>query len=236
MNTGASAVDLSAYSFSGISFVFPEGTMINGGQRLVLANNGSQKSWIKRYPGVTPVGWYGKNLSDTGERIALLDATGRTVFSVTYEIANGWPTLANGQGYSLEMMDVNGDPNDPANWRASTAPNGTPGQPPAAPAIAASVIINEVMAENVSAVANAGTYPDWVELFNSSSNEVDLTGWSLSDNGNPRQFVFPATHLAAGGFLVVWCDDATNTSPGLHAGFALNKDGETVALYDNVIN
>jgi len=60
---------------------------------------------------------------------------------------------------------------------------------------------------------------------------VNLANWSLSDSSNARKFVFPATSLAAGDFLVVWCDSATN-APGLHTGFALGKNGETVSLYN----
>ena len=90
------------------------------------------------------------------------------------------------------------------------------------------------MADNVSAVPNAVTYPDWVELHNTSTNDIDLTDWSLSDDSDARKFVFPEnTLITAGGFLVVWCD--TNASlPGLHAGFMLNRDGETVSLFNAV--
>jgi len=88
------------------------------------------------------------------------------------------------------------------------------------------------MAENISAVQNAGTYPDWVELRNSSGGAVNLAGWSLSDDSNPRKFVFPAgTSIAAGGFLVVWCD-TNSVAPGLHTQFALSRDGDSIFLYD----
>ena len=44
-------------------------------------------------------------------------------------------------------------------------------------------------------------FPDWIELHNRGSASVDLAGWSLSDNEDPRRFVFPpATMLAANGF------------------------------------
>src|SRR5204862_5577031 len=63
-----------------------------------------------------------------------------------------------------------------------------------------------------------------------------LGGWSLSDNGTPRKFVFPPTaSIAAGGYLVVWCDSDFN-APGLHTGFALGRKGESVFLYDASTN
>jgi hypothetical protein len=45
--------------------------------------------------------------------------------------------------------------------------------------------------------------------------------------------VFPVgASIPAGGYLVVWCDSATNTTPGLHTGFALGRSGETISLYN----
>src|SRR5439155_3516397 len=38
------------------------------------------------------------------------------------------------------------------------------------------------------------------------------------------------TIIPAQGFLTVWCDDATN-APGLHTGFGIDRDGQTVALF-----
>jgi hypothetical protein len=47
------------------------------------------------------------------------------------------------------------------------------------------LVINEIMAGNVSAVPDQnGEYDDWVELYNSSSNDIDLYGFHLSDNEN----------------------------------------------------
>src|SRR6185369_6990696 len=82
-------------------------------------------------------------------------------------------------------------------------------------------------------VVNGGTHPDWVELRNTSGSPVDLTSWSLSDDGDARKFVFPAgTILPANGFLVVWCDAVTNATLGLHAGFALDREGDNVFLFN----
>src|SRR2546426_287274 len=145
--------------------------------------------------------------------------------TVDYKDSGGWPTAPDGGGYSLEIIDPNGDPDDPANWRASAAQNGTPGLANSSPPPAA-IMLNELMADNVTAVNNGGTCPDWVELFNPGGSSVDLANWSLSNSGDPRKFVFPPnTILGAGGYFVVWCD--TNTAaPGLHSGFTLGRMGE----------
>ena len=230
-NIGATPLDVSGFSFSGITFVFPNGTIIQPGAVLVLANNGNSSAWATRYPGVSVFGYYGGNLNNGGERIAIFDASGNLVTEVTYNNAGGWPTAADVGGYSLELIDPYGDLNSPANWRASSAPNGTPGLPPVTPPLG-NIVINELMADNQTAVQNGDSYPDWLELFNRGTNTVNISNWSLSDSGNARSFVFPAsTTIAAGGYLVVWCDSTTN-APGLHAGFALAKSGDQVFLYD----
>jgi len=94
------------------------------------------------------------------------------------------------------------------------------------------VILNEVLAANQTAFSNGDTYPDYVELHNSSASTQNLGGFSLTDNfTQPRKFVFPAnTLISPGGYLLVWCDSQTN-APGLHANFALNNNGEAVGFY-----
>ncbi len=234
-NVSGVPVDLSGIYFDGINFIFPAGTFLAGNARLVLGANTDTNAWKLLYPGVNPVGWFSGSLNNGGERISLFDKFGNLITSVDYSDANGWPTAADGGGRSLEIINPLGNPDEPANWQASAVNHGTPGAanstPPAAP-----VRLNELMAENNSAVNHAGTFPDWIELHNPGASPVNLTGWSLSDDGDARKFVFPSTTIPAGGYLVVWCDAVTNTTPGLHTGFSLNRAGETVSLYDATTN
>jgi hypothetical protein len=94
------------------------------------------------------------------------------------------------------------------------------------------IVLNEIMADNQSTLANGGKFPDWIELYNPGDTPQSLDGLSLTDDLlAPAKFVFPANAvLPARGYLVVWCDNATN-APGLHTGFALDANGESVALY-----
>ncbi|HZL43195.1 MAG TPA: lamin tail domain-containing protein, partial [Verrucomicrobiae bacterium] len=234
-NISGAAVDLGGMYFDGITFIFNEGTILGPGARAVLGSNTDTNAWKSRYAGVNPIGWYNGNLNNGGERISLFDKLGHLITSVDYSDSGGWPTAADGAGRSLEVVDPNGNPDAPANWKPSAANNGTPGAANSAPP-AQLVILNEIMAENVDAVNNGGTFPDWIELRNPGGADVNLAGWSLTDDGNARQFVFPSTIIAAGDYLVVWCDAVTNTTPGLHTGFSLDKHGETVSLYDATTN
>jgi hypothetical protein len=96
------------------------------------------------------------------------------------------------------------------------------------------VVLNEVLARNLSTSNHSGTFPDLIELYNPGAVTIDLTGMRLSDNpAKPGKFVFPAnTRLAPGSFLVVFADDSSG-APGLHTGFALSAEGEGVYLYDS---
>lgn len=229
-NYGFAPVNVAGFSFQGINFIFPSGASIPGGATIVLASNDNPALFAARYPGLAVTGFFGGALSNAGERIALLDAAGNVVTSVTYSDGGTWPVAADGDGFSLVLVDPLTDPNQSSAWRASASVGGNPGslvQPPAIPLVR----LNELMADNTNSVPHEGTFPDWVELHNAGASPVNLAGWSLTDNSDPRQFVFPGgTTIAAGGYLVVWCDSAATS--GLHAGFALNRSGETVQLYD----
>ena len=234
-NLGTTPLDLSGMFFEGITYLFPPNSSLAAGARLVLGSNTDPIPFAVRYPGVTVFDRFAGSLNNAGERLTLRDRFAQIITSVDYHDNNGWPTRADGAGYSLEVVDAQGDPDDAANWRASAAINGTPGAAPAPPAVS-DVRLNEIMATNFTSVANSGTHPDWIELHNTGAGSATLTGWSLTDDGNARKFVFPATTLPAGGFLVVWADDATNTTPGLHLGFSLSHSGDNVQLYDAATN
>jgi hypothetical protein len=235
-HAGPAPFDLSGYSFEGIQFIFPQPTVLLPGQTIVLASGANPAAFAARYPGVAVFGYYNLSLANGGERLALLDRDGQIVLSLDYDDGGGWPGAADGAGPSLVVVNPEGDLDDPANWRASAAPGGTPGivEPPVV--TLPLVRLNELMADIVSAVAQGTNYPDWIELFNGSTQTVSLAGWSLSDDGNPRKFVLPTgAELAPGAFLVLWCDADTN-APGLHTGFSLDRDGEAVFLYDAQTN
>ncbi|MBR4627326.1 MAG: CotH kinase family protein [Ruminococcus sp.] len=105
--------------------------------------------------------------------------------------------------------------------------------PARANAASGSVTINEVCAKNTSYNIKGGLY-DWVELYNSSSSAVDISGWGLSDKASkPYKYTFPdGTSIPAGGRLMIACDsDAAASDPSI-APFGLSTSGETLTLTD----
>ncbi len=234
-NVGGVALDLSGISLSGVEFRFIEGATLAPGARVVLISDANPSAFVGRYPGVTVAGQYKGRLSNGGEAIALIDRQNRTIVSVRYQDSGLWPASADGGGISLEITDPNGDPSDPCNWHASASPGGSPGEanpPPPPPDIR----LNEVLAASASDTTGGGTNSDWVELYNPGASNISLAGWSLSDDTDPRKFVFPAnTMLPARDYLVVWCDKRLDAA-GLHAGFALDAHGQSLLLYDAQTN
>lgn len=93
------------------------------------------------------------------------------------------------------------------------------------------VYINEIMASNATIHADPdyGNYSDWIELYNSSAQGIDLSGYFLSDDTtNPAMWQFQSgTVIPANEFLLVYADGTGN---GNHTNFRLAKDGEQVLL------
>ncbi len=98
---------------------------------------------------------------------------------------------------------------------------------------ASALRINELMADNATTLADdQGEFDDWIELANLSAVDIDLHGYTLTDDlASPTRWIFPAgTTIEAGGYLLVWADDDEGDA-GLHASFKLSKDGEQVGLF-----
>jgi hypothetical protein len=95
------------------------------------------------------------------------------------------------------------------------------------------LVINEVLADNQSAVRHDNAFPDAVELYYSGSTALNLSGMSLSDDlQDPRKFVFGSgVTMTPGRYLVLYVGTGGSASdPRLDFGF--DKDGDGLYLYD----
>ncbi len=99
-------------------------------------------------------------------------------------------------------------------------------------AVVDNLVINEIMAANMSAVADqSGEYDDWVELYNGNNFSLNLSGYYLSDSeNNLTKWTFPNISIPANDYLIIWCDTAGNSQPGLHTTYRLSADQEEVYL------
>ncbi len=97
------------------------------------------------------------------------------------------------------------------------------------------LVINELMSSNQTVYEDEfGEFEDWIELYNSGSESIDLSGLYLSDNAdNLTKFQIPNSPsemtLAPNDHIVFYADD--NIEQGnLHANFKLDNNGEEVLL------
>lgn len=115
----------------GISFDFKNNPLIglDPGENVLLVEH--RDAFLARYPGVSPdviAGEYGGNLNNDGERLEILGAGNSVIRAFTYNDKAPWPEAADGDGYSLELIDPlsNPDHDIATNWRASHGIHGTP--------------------------------------------------------------------------------------------------------------
>ena len=99
------------------------------------------------------------------------------------------------------------------------------------------VIINEVMPTNKYGLLDAdGDTSDWVELYNPASEEIDLTGYALTDEASDLfKWKFPdGTVIGVGEYIIVFLSGKDKTVDGqLHAGFALGSEDNEIILVDS---
>lgn len=151
----------------------------------------------------------------------LLTVTNATSLT-SHPLAIGPLTLGHTYAWRVQQVDSMGHP---STWSAETRFHfGAATDSP--------VVMNEVLAVNTGSVRNGGDRPDYVELVNRDGAPVNLGGWSVTDNlEQPSRYVIPeGTHIPGHGHLVLWCD-SRNNSPGLHTGFGLKREGETMGLF-----
>ncbi|MDB4457879.1 lamin tail domain-containing protein [Akkermansiaceae bacterium] len=94
--------------------------------------------------------------------------------------------------------------------------------------------INEIMANNRSTVADGqGDYDDWVEIFNPSAVDLDLSGYYFSDDlEDITKWQVPLDSgivVPAGGYRMFWLDDDAEDGAD-HLGFRLAAEGDVLIL------
>lgn len=218
-------LDLTGVQFTdGVTFSFTGSAVTNlvPGQFVLLVRNIA--AFTARYgSGFSIAGQYAGALNNGGENLRMQDAVGEKILEFAY--SNTWYPLTDGLGFSLVITDETA-PWDTwglkTSWRASGQLNGSPGvtDPPLA---IAPVFINEALTHSDPAT-------DWVELYDPTATNVNLSGWFLSDDFyTPKKYRIPSgTVVPAGGYLVL---SGTNSFELGTNGFRLSEYGGQVYLF-----
>jgi hypothetical protein len=157
---------------------------------------------------------------------------------VTWLTATNWTvTVALGafvNNLALDAVDLRGAVVPAASDSITVTNFGLPAPLP--------VVLNEWMADNAGPGGCPdpadGQFQDWFELFNPNTNDVDLSGFRLTDDlALPAKWAIPSnTTIPARGFLLVWADGETNQNGmgegDLHVPFKLGAGGEALGLFD----
>ena len=128
------AFDLSGWRLNGLSYTFPDGSILTNRGFVVLASD--PVTYTVTYPTNTPaiLGGYSGALQNGGETITLLKpgvypALETVVDRVRYEGGAPWSADANGLGWSLQLIDAAQDNSRVSNWKSSQPGGGGPIDP-----------------------------------------------------------------------------------------------------------
>ncbi len=102
-----------------------------------------------------------------------------------------------------------------------------------------SIVINEILANNDDDYSDGfGENDDWIELYNTTDERIDLGGMFLTDDlDNPTRYKIPKrsdkwTTIGPNAFALFWAD-ADPEQGDRHMNFRLKKKKGIVALFDS---
>lgn len=218
-----SGMGLSDDPFSGVKFVFPQGTVVPADGYIVVYCSGEAAT-----------GLYAPFKLSASDAISLYNIHGGLIQSIKLQAVDSGKTLAR-----IVNSDI---------WEAQDPSPGYPNTPEGVAAFRSTeiaqegedigVYINEFQASNRSTIPDInGEYSDWIELYNSNDTDVDLSGYGISDDLNrPSKFVIPdGVTISAKGYLLIFCSGndgilGEGESAELHAPFGLRANKEDVVF------
>lgn len=219
-NGSTEKADISGYGLSdslleGAKYVFPAGTVLEPDAYVVVWCGGEAED-----------GMHAPFKLSAGEEAVLFDASGRPLdTAVLNSVDSGMVLRREGEVWT-QAKPCPGYPKTEegmAEYEKSLKETEDIG-----------LYINEFMASNATTICDSfGSYSDWIELYNSTDTDMDISGFGISDNlSQPMKYRFPdGTTIAAKGYLVVFCSGNEGMQNGeLHAPFGLRSYGEDVVI------
>ncbi len=228
-NPTASEVSLSGLGLSDdkaeVKWALPSVSLASGGYLLVFASGQDIKE-----PGAMLHANFKLNAASGG--LYLMTTAGQVLDAAEYENQSGNISL----GRDAQDMSV---------WKAFDKP--TPGFANDEAGYAAflesrkagdsPLMITEVMPSNKTTLAdNKGVYSDYVEIYNSGSEAVNLNGYGLSDDpADVLGWRFPDVTIEPGAYLYVFASgadaDGSDLEKGvIHTNFRISSYQETIVL------
>ena len=180
-----------------VRFTFPADARIDKLGYVVIA---ADPEAVKKAYGLEQVfGPFTGRLANSGGRLRLRNNLDAILFEVDYETRAPWPISADGAGHSLALGRPSYGERDVRAWTQSDTIGGSPGRAdtlgdePLRP-----LAINEIKTNR------EGDTPAFIELYNHSATEIDLSGATLTDSIGEKKHTFAeGTKLTGGETLAV---------------------------------
>ncbi|MBR5230734.1 MAG: lamin tail domain-containing protein [Clostridia bacterium] len=216
-NTGSQAADLSGWYLSDnaskpLRWRLPEGFTLAAGERKVIYLHESTVNF---------------KLSSEGEAVVLTDKSGRVMDYVVFGPQKNDTSLVLKNGtWQTTYFVTPGKANQivsKATYEKKVFSDNKTG-----------VYISEVLTASAN-YTNKGNRYDYIELYNSTSKRVSLSGWYLSDSAsNPKKWAFPKNaFIPAKGYAIIYADGrelTTQLNSVYYATFKLSQDNDVVLL------
>ena len=192
---------------------------IKPGDFMILADN--KDKFISAYPLADPAKIIDTtfSLSSEGDHLKISNDKCETFF-IDFPYSDSWG--ANDNGSTLEKIKLNDD-YAKDNWQESYQENGTPlatrSIKPTPKEYSTKIRLNEILP------APTKKDDEYIELYNSTEKDIDLSDWILKDSSKTGKYIFPKDAvIEAEDYLIIYKKDFK---------FSLNNTGnETVYLYD----
>jgi len=169
-------------------------------------------------------------------------AGGASQISSMYDDGAHGDGLANDSRYGATLPGLSSGTVVTYYVRAEDAAGLVSADPPRAPAVTRNYVvgfqrpplfINELVAINRDTLDDqAGESDDWFEIYNAGATAVDLGGMYLTDaiENTTKWQIPPGVTAPAGEHVLFWADEQPEQGT-YHVNFALDGDGERLALY-----
>lgn len=97
------------------------------------------------------------------------------------------------------------------------------------------IVINEIMSSNTTTIYDEdGDASDWIELYNSGSDQINLKGCYLSDDSlDIKKWLFGNVVINPGEYLIVFASDKDTLMNYWHTNFKISASGEKIILSDS---
>ena len=218
-NSGNAPIELSAYTITEDQANYdkaslPAGTLQPGEYRVVPFSGGGEDALPFK-------------IGKDEQSLFLFDRFGRQVDSLQWT-ADILPDVSAGHGEGEETLYYLSPTPGAENGAEGSADGAFPlteGENP--------VVLNEILRKNTYSILDAdGDRSAWAELYNTSDETVDLSGYALSDDPeDPWKWFFPeGSAIEPHGYVIVYLDGKDRTDGEMHTSFRLGRSDSALTL------